>query len=131
MSISNLPSAASLDLIASASASAVSAGEKAVGIGNITFTGKTGSYKATWTAPGGLGGAAAYDLDIIVPWTPAEIDARGFTYCAIPTGTAAGQQFTTTLTTITADPAGSKIEFKAYSVPVVADLPFVIRFSLC
>jgi hypothetical protein len=131
MSISNLPGTAGLDVVASASASKLSAGVKAVGINNITFTSKTGAYKATWTAPGGLGGAGAYDLDIVIPWTPDELDARGFTYCAIPTGDNAGQQVITTLTTIAADAGGSKIEFRAYSPAALADLPFVIRFSIC
>jgi len=134
MSISNLPGNSGLDIIASASASALSVGNQPVtGLDDITFTSKTGSYKATWDNLGVIAGPAAVDLAIVIPWTNAELDERGITVSVIgPADSGKDLEFRRILS-ITAPTADtSRILVKLVSAAGTADGDSTtIRFSIC
>lgn len=137
MSISNLPGTAGLDIVASASASKVAFEEKLdPGIADIVFTTKTGSYKARWADIDVGAGAADILVSIVIPWTNAELDARGLCATLVgpdAAGIVAGQDLELRrIATITAPtPETSKVEFVIHSTAGGNNISTTVRFSIC
>ena len=137
MSISNLPGRSGLDIVASASASAVAFEEKLTpGIDDLTFTTKTGSYKARWADIDLAAGAADVVVAIIIPWSNGELDARGI--CATLVGpdvggVSPGQDIELRrIGAITApSPETSRVEFVIHTTAGGNNIDTTVRFSIC
>ena len=137
MSISNLPGRSGLDIVASASASAVAFEEKLTpGIDDLTFTTKTGSYKARWADIDLAAGAADVVVAIIIPWSNGELDARGICSTLVgPDADAAtpGQDIELRrIGAITApSPETSRVEFVIHTTAGGNNIDTTVRFSIC
>ena len=137
MSISNLPGRSGLDIVASASASAVAFEEKLTpGIDDLTFTTKTGSYKARWADIDLGAGAADVVVAIIIPWSNGELDARGICSTLVgPDADAAtpGQDIELRrIGAITApSPETSRVEFVIHTTAGGNNIDTTVRFSIC